>query len=103
MLENPGAMPGARFFPSARLNFAENLLRYGDDSPPSCSATSAARAARSPTGELHEEVARVAAGLRPRVSARAIASPASCPTCPRPIIAMLATASLGADLVVLLA
>ena len=23
-------MPGARWFPGARLNFAENLLRYGD-------------------------------------------------------------------------
>ena len=26
-------MPGARFFPDARLNFAENLLRYHDDQP----------------------------------------------------------------------
>src|SRR5512146_514015 len=33
VLENPGAMPGARFFPSAQLNFAENLLRYRDDQP----------------------------------------------------------------------
>ena len=24
-------MPGARFFPDARLNFAENLLRRNDD------------------------------------------------------------------------
>ena len=26
-------MPGARFFPDARLNFAENLLRFRDDRP----------------------------------------------------------------------
>ena len=26
-LVNPGKMPGAQFFPDARLNFAENLLR----------------------------------------------------------------------------
>ena len=26
-------MPGAKFFPDARLNFAENLLRKRDDSP----------------------------------------------------------------------
>ena len=32
-IENPGAMPGARFFPSARLNFAENLLRFRDKRP----------------------------------------------------------------------
>ena len=31
-IENPGAMPGARFFPAARLNFAENLLRRNDAS-----------------------------------------------------------------------
>src|SRR5437868_6362299 len=30
-IENPRAMPGARFFPEARLNYAENLLRRGDD------------------------------------------------------------------------
>ena len=29
VLENGDAMPGARFFPEARLNFAENLLRDG--------------------------------------------------------------------------
>src|SRR5579862_354447 len=30
-IENPGKMPGARFFPEARLNYAENLLRRRDD------------------------------------------------------------------------
>ena len=30
-IENPGRMPGAHFFPEARLNFAENLLRRRDD------------------------------------------------------------------------
>src|SRR5690349_23360785 len=30
VLESPQRMPGARFFPGARLNFAENLLRYDD-------------------------------------------------------------------------
>src|SRR5690606_28605679 len=32
VLESPEAMPGARFFPDAALNFAENLLRKRDDS-----------------------------------------------------------------------
>src|ERR1700761_8895875 len=32
-IADAAAMPGARFFPSARLNYAENLLRYGDDVP----------------------------------------------------------------------
>ena len=30
-IENPGRMPGAQFFPEARLNYAENLLRRRDD------------------------------------------------------------------------
>ena len=28
VIEHPGQMPGARFFPQARLNFAENLLKF---------------------------------------------------------------------------
>src|SRR3546814_9864880 len=31
VLVDGGRMPGARFFPDARLNFAENLLRRRDD------------------------------------------------------------------------
>jgi acetoacetyl-CoA synthetase len=39
IVENGDAMPGARFFPDARLNFAENLLtRTGDPNRRSCSA-----------------------------------------------------------------
>ena len=30
-IENPGQMPGARYFPDARINFAENLLRRRDE------------------------------------------------------------------------
>ena len=30
-MENPGKMPGTRYFPDARLNFAENLLVKSDD------------------------------------------------------------------------
>ena len=33
VIERPDAMPGARFFPDASLNFAENLLRRRDDTP----------------------------------------------------------------------
>jgi acetoacetyl-CoA synthetase len=33
ILENGDAMPGARFFPDARLNFAENLLTRTGSEP----------------------------------------------------------------------
>ncbi len=31
VVEDPSVMPGTRWFPGARLNFAENLLRFRDD------------------------------------------------------------------------
>ena len=31
VVDNPNRMPGAKWFSGARLNFAENLLRYRDD------------------------------------------------------------------------
>ncbi len=31
VIEDPTKMPGANWFPGAKLNFAENLLRYRDD------------------------------------------------------------------------
>jgi acetoacetyl-CoA synthetase len=47
ILENGDAMPGARFFPDARLNFAENLLsRTGDPNRRSCSAPRTSSAGR---------------------------------------------------------
>ena len=31
IIENEGAMPGARFFPDAQMNYAENMLANADD------------------------------------------------------------------------
>src|SRR5690606_16562303 len=33
ILQDAEQMPGARFFPQARINYAENLLRRRDDAP----------------------------------------------------------------------
>jgi acetoacetyl-CoA synthetase len=33
VVENPKRLPGARWFPNVRLNFARNLLRRRDDAP----------------------------------------------------------------------
>ena len=89
-------MPGARFFPGARLNFAENLLRFSDDQ--------AALVFRNERGtrralsykELHTEVARVAAGLRAAGVVTGDRVAGFLPNLPETVIAMLATASLGA-------
>jgi len=89
------AMPGARFFPNARLNFAENLLRRRDDSPALLFCNEAGTRRTLGFADLYEQVARwrsalQAAGLEPgdRVAAYM-------PNVPETIVAMLATTSLG--------
>src|SRR6185437_5661552 len=62
-LENAGQMPGARFFPNARLNFAENLLRYRDDRPAILFRNEKGERRDLSFRQLHAEVARIAAGL----------------------------------------
>jgi hypothetical protein len=74
VLADGDKMPGARFFPDARLNFAENLLRRRDEAD-----------AMVFRGE--DRVRRSRAWPRrfkPPASAKATGSPASCPICRRP-------------------
>jgi len=93
-------MPGARFFPEARLNFAENLLRLPDDrlalvavTEPDTSPGSGRQFTRA---ELYREVSRCAQALRAAgvVSGDRVA--ACVANIPEAIIASLATASIGA-------
>ncbi|MGH8209765.1 MAG: acetoacetate--CoA ligase [Steroidobacteraceae bacterium] len=89
-------MPGARFFPNARLNFAENLLRYGDAQPALVFRNERGARKAISYGELRETVARIADGLR---SAGVVAGDrvaAFMPNLPETMIAMLAAASIGA-------
>src|SRR4029077_9986668 len=63
-IEHPGSMPGARFFPGARLNFAANLLRCEvDERGVVCRNERGTRRTLS-YRELRTQVARVADGLR---------------------------------------
>src|SRR6185436_1502916 len=87
---------GARFFPDARLNFAENLLRDRSDSDAIIFWGEDKVKRRLSHRELHDTVSRVqqalvAAGVREgdRVAA-------FMPNMPETVIAMLAAASLGA-------
>ncbi len=89
-------MPGAQWFPGAMLNFAENLLRYRDGQEALVSWNENGRQSTLTYNELHAQVALLAtalreAGLRPgdRVAG-------FLPNIPETIIAMLATASIGA-------
>jgi acetoacetyl-CoA synthetase len=89
-------MPGARFFPDARLNFAENLLRRRD------SATAIVfngenRVRRTLSfGELHSEAARFASALRAAGIKPGDRVAAFIPNLPEAIIAALGAAAVGA-------
>ena len=89
-------MPGARWFTGARLNFAENLLRYRDDHPAIIAWTEDGRRRTLSHAQLYEAVAGLAAALRADGIGPGDRVAAIMPHAPETIIAMLATASLGA-------
>src|SRR3972149_1119105 len=57
-------MPGARWFPGTRLNFAENLLRGPDGEPALIFRNERGTRRELSWRELKSEVARIADGLR---------------------------------------
>jgi acetoacetyl-CoA synthetase len=89
-------MPGACWFPDARLNFAENLLRRRDDSP--------AIIFRSESGLRRELSHRALYDLTSRIAGALIAAGIEpgdriagyLPNTPEALAAMLAAASIGA-------
>jgi acetoacetyl-CoA synthetase len=89
-------MPGGRFFPEARLNFAENLLRYSDDQLALVFRNERGTRKALSYRDLHDEVARVAAGLRAAGVVTGDRVAGFLPNLPETVIAMLAAASLGA-------
>ncbi|MEJ0038492.1 MAG: acetoacetate--CoA ligase [Gammaproteobacteria bacterium] len=95
-IENPGAMPGARFFPTARLNFAENLLRFRDKRPAIVFRNDRGARREVSYHDLQDEVARVAAGLAAAGVVPGDRVAGYLPNLPEAIIAMLAATSLGA-------
>ena len=90
------AMPGARWFEGARLNFAENLLRYRDERTAIVFRNEAGRRRTLTYAELYREVARVRAGLDAAGVRAGDRVAAYLPNLPETVVAMLAAASLGA-------
>ena len=89
-------MPGARFFPEARLNFAENLLRGEGDTPALLFNNETRMAAPVSRAQLRADVARLAAALKSWGVAPGDRVAAFMPNCPEAIVVMLAAASIGA-------
>ncbi len=88
--------PGAKWFPGARMNFAENLLKYTDDRPAFIFRGETERPARKTFNELYGEVARLAHGLRDLGVRPGDRVCAYMPNLIETAIAMLAATSLGA-------
>ena len=89
-------MPGARWFPGVRLNFAENLLRYRDEREALVFWNENGRQRSLTFAELYGEVARLAAALRAAGVTKGDRVAGYLPNMPETIVAMLATTSLGA-------
>jgi acetoacetyl-CoA synthetase len=96
VLENPAQMPGARFFPNARLNFAENLLRFRDEHAALIFRNERGTRREISYRQLHDEVARVADGLKAAGIVAGDRVAGFLPNIPEAAIAMLAATSLGA-------
>jgi acetoacetyl-CoA synthetase len=96
VIDDATKMPGAQWFSGARLNFAENLLRFRDDRTALVFRGEDRVVRRMTYAELYDETARVAGSLK-SVGVQAGDRVAGfMPNMPETIIAMLAAASIGA-------
>ncbi len=89
-------MPGSRWFPQARLNFAENLLRRQDDGIALVFRGEDQVASQLTYAELYGEVSRLVQALRDLGVGPGDRVAAYMPNVPGTLIAMLAAASIGA-------
>ncbi len=96
VLSDGDRMPGARWFPDARLNFAENLLRFRDDRPALVFRSENGARRELTHAELYREVARAAQSLRDAGVTRGDRVAGYLPNLPETVIAMLAATSIGA-------
>src|SRR3954452_20465168 len=90
-------MPGAEWFPGARLSYARHIFRGKDDSEIAIRHASELRDLGEWTwGELREQTAHIAAGLRRLGVREGDRVVAYMPNMPETVAAFLACASIGA-------
>lgn len=88
--------PGAQWFPGARLNFAENLLRYRDDHIAFIFKGETHVSRRMTYAELYDSAARLAHSLRESGVGAGDRVVGYMPNMIETVVCMLAAASLGA-------
>jgi acetoacetyl-CoA synthetase len=92
----PDPEKGPRWFPDASLNFAENLLRFSDDEPALTSWNEEGHQRTVTYRELRESVSTLAIAMNAAGVQAGDRIAGWLPNIPEAVIAMLATASLGA-------
>ncbi|HEX7336234.1 MAG TPA: acetoacetate--CoA ligase [Gemmatimonadales bacterium] len=92
----PDAARGPRWFPGARLNFAENLLRHSDDRPAIAFWNERGPQRALTYAELTREAGAVAEALRAEGIRPGDRVAGFLPNLPEAVIAMLGATSLGA-------
>jgi acetoacetyl-CoA synthetase len=97
LLERKDQMPGAKWFPEARLNYAENLLRVGTvDQPAIVSWSEFGRRTVWSFAKLHDQAARLANSLNAIGVQKGDRVAAYMPNLPENVAMLAAAASIGA-------
>ena len=95
-IEDGDRMPGARFFPRARLNYAENLLRLRGGAPAIIFRREDGVRRTWSRDRLHEEASRLAQALAAAGIGEGDRVAAFLPNMPEAVAVMAAAAALGA-------
>ena len=96
IVEHFERMPGAHWFPGARLNYAENLLRFRDDRPALVAVNDRGHRSVTSYHDLALAVGRAARALKAAGVKQGDRVAGYLPNIPEAVITMLASASLGA-------
>ncbi|NLM22952.1 MAG: acetoacetate--CoA ligase [Firmicutes bacterium] len=96
IVDDLGKMPGCRWFEGARLNFAENLLRFRDERAAIIFKGEGRELRKMTYGELYREVFRLSRAMKAEGIKPGDRVAGFMPNMPETIVAMLAATSLGA-------
>ncbi len=96
IVDDLSKMPGAHWFSGARLNFAENLLRYRDDQVALIFKGEGGDSQKMTYAQLYDEVARLAKSLRDAGIQAGDRVVGFMPNMSHTTVAMLAATSMGA-------
>jgi acetoacetyl-CoA synthetase len=96
VLADGDKMPGARWFPAARLNYAQNLLRRRDDGAALVFWGEDKLMRRMGRGDLYRRVARLALAMRNEGVVPGDVVAAYMPNMPETLITLLAASAIGA-------